>query len=163
MVLAAVGQMCSRASVSANLAAAVSIVQRASEAGAQLVELPEAADFVSEQSLVPSLLRPLDESEFVKGIQKAAQHYKVFIGVGVHEQLANDPKRCFNTHLLVNSSGEILSAYRKTHLFDVEIPGGATILESRTTAPGRSLEDPVDTPVGKGEHHFPSKACWPVC
>lgn len=141
-MLAAVAQICSRSSLSANLAASVSVIKRASALGARLVYLPEASDFIAEQSLVPKLLHALDESEYVQGILHAAKQHKVFVGVGVHE-LSPDG-RGLNTHLLISDSGEILSTYRKTHLFD--IPG--LIMESKTTKPGTELVPPVQTPVG---------------
>ncbi|KAJ9519854.1 hypothetical protein QJQ45_014577, partial [Haematococcus lacustris] len=52
--------------------------------------------------------------------------------------------RIFNTHCLVNPEGCLLAAYRKAawpqiHLFDVDVPNGPVLMESRTTAPGDKL------------------------
>ncbi|KAJ9520362.1 hypothetical protein QJQ45_030306 [Haematococcus lacustris] len=47
--------------------------------------------------------------------------------------------RIFNTHCLVNPEGCLLAAYRKIHLFDVDVPNGPVLMESRTTAPGDKL------------------------
>lgn len=78
--------------------------------------------------------------------------------MGIHEPSAdaatsnaddgNDP-RCFNTQLLIDGQGDILSRYRKSHLFDVDIKGGLTILESDTTAQGKDILAPSVSPLGK--------------
>ncbi|MBR2121665.1 MAG: amidohydrolase [Lachnospiraceae bacterium] len=52
--------------------------------------------------------------------------------------------RCYNTVLVINDAGDIVTAYRKTHLYDA--------FESRESdlfLPGDSLFDPVDTPFGR--------------
>lgn len=51
---------------------------------------------------------------------------------------------------MIFSAGEIVSVYRKGHLFDVELTGkGVSLKESVFTIPGPSLVPPVQTPVGK--------------
>ncbi|MEQ2242454.1 Nitrilase [Ilyodon furcidens] len=43
-----------------------------------------------------------------------------------------------------------MSVYRKSHLFDVELPEkGVSLKESAFTIPGASLVPPVQTPIGK--------------
>lgn len=82
----------------------------------------------------------------------------MWVSVGVHESPeANEPNRCFNTHLLVNAQGEICERYRKVsltslmqlHLYDVNLQDGPSILESRTTIPGTRLVPPVPSPMGR--------------
>ena len=34
-----------------------------------------------------------------------------------------EDKKIYNTHLLINSTGDLVETYSKAHLFDVEIPG----------------------------------------
>lgn len=47
-------------------------------------------------------------------------------------------------------TGDIVSVYRKSHLFDVELPErGVSLKESAFTIPGPSLVTPVQTPIGK--------------
>ena len=53
----------------------------------------------------------------------------------------------FNTHVLVDDSGAIHSSYRKIHLFDVDVPNGPTLHESKDTAPGDALVC-AKTPLG---------------
>lgn len=47
-------------------------------------------------------------------------------------------------------AGDIVSVYRKGHLFDVELTGkGVSLKESAFIIPGPSLVPPVQTPIGK--------------
>lgn len=47
-------------------------------------------------------------------------------------------------------TGDIVSVYRKSHLFDVELPEkGVSLKESAFIIPGPSLVSPVQTPIGK--------------
>lgn len=60
----------------------------------------------------------------------------------------------FGTHthadIVIISTGDIVSVYRKSHLFDVELPEkGVSLKESAFTIPGPSLVSPVQTPIGK--------------
>jgi predicted amidohydrolase len=50
-----------------------------------------------------------------------------------------DAKRTYNTAVVVDPAGAIVARYRKIHLFDVDIPGGATLRESDATAPGDAV------------------------
>lgn len=44
--------------------------------------------------------------------------------------------------------GELISKYRKTHLFDIDIPGKITYMESQTFSPGNQYSI-LDTEYGK--------------
>jgi predicted amidohydrolase len=49
---------------------------------------------------------------------------------------SEDPRRPFNTSVLFAPSGEIVASYRKIHLFNVDLPDGTKLEESRATTPG---------------------------
>lgn len=56
----------------------------------------------------------------------------------------------FNSHLLINSEGNICGQYNKTHLFDIELPAKKIKLkESDYIEKGSSITAPIDTPIGK--------------
>jgi predicted amidohydrolase len=59
-----------------------------------------------------------------------------------------DTARCYNTSVLFGPGGEQLASYRKMHLFDVDVPGGLTIRESDSIAPGEEVVV-ADTSLGK--------------
>lgn len=58
----------------------------------------------------------------------------------------------FGTHanIAIAPTGDIISVYRKSHLFDVELPEKhVSLKESAFTIPGPTLVSPVQTPIGK--------------
>ncbi|KAE8269006.1 hypothetical protein A4X09_0g3330 [Tilletia walkeri] len=154
MPLAAVAQLCSSGVIAENLAASRSIIQRAARAGAKAVFLPEATDFIAPSTSVAALTRSSENAAFVDGICAAAREAKAFVSVGIHEPIPlaagkeADSERCYNTQLLINDEGRILQKYRKMHLFDVDIKGGLSILESNSTAKGNIIDTPQNSPIG---------------
>jgi deaminated glutathione amidase len=76
-----------------------------------------------------------------------------FQGSFVVHELATDAEgnktgKTFNSHVIINSSGEIASLYRKLHLFDVETPE-MKFRESRYVEAGTGVVYPIQTPAGK--------------
>lgn len=71
---------------------------------------------------------------------------------GIHELATdadgNETGKIFNSHVIINSNGEIAGLYRKMHLFDVETPE-MKFRESKYVGPGTGAVYPVETPIGK--------------
>ncbi|EGO55852.1 hypothetical protein NEUTE1DRAFT_148269 [Neurospora tetrasperma FGSC 2508] len=151
MALVAVGQLTSTASMANNLRQCQILVKKAVQAGAKALFLPEATDYISssaEESL--SLVKPVQESEFVLGLQEEARRFKLPIHVGVHEPSSQtSSQRIKNTVLWINEQGEIAHRYQKIHLFDVDIQGGPVLKESQSVEPGMKIEPPFETAFGK--------------
>ncbi|GAA5922750.1 carbon-nitrogen hydrolase family protein [Sporobolomyces koalae] len=152
MPLAAVGQLCSNVSVSRNSKIACDLIRQAGAKGVQILFLPEATDFIAPADQVKHLSQSIDQpGGFVEIIRKQARDSNVWLNLGIHEKgpaEGEDSGRCYNTNLLIDDRGEIVSSYRKLHLFDVAITGGTHILESRTTIRGARPVPPAPTPVG---------------
>ncbi|KAH9455255.1 hypothetical protein Pst134EA_022729 [Puccinia striiformis f. sp. tritici] len=148
MVLCAVGQLCSRGNVIENLIRCRSIISRSAKAGAKMIFLPEASDYIVPASQSPSLAQSLDGSEFVKAIQSSAQENDCWVSVGVHEKSTEDPKRSYNTSLIISNQGIVQQAYRKLHLFDIDLGNSTSANESRYIIPGKKIEEPFPTPIG---------------
>ncbi|ORY13766.1 carbon-nitrogen hydrolase [Clohesyomyces aquaticus] len=149
MPLAAIGQICSTASMTHNLNQCISLVRKASSAGASALFLPEASDYIAPNPATTiSLCQPVSTSPFVLGLQKEARTHSLAINVGIHEP-TSDGKKVKNTLLWISSSGEILHRYQKLHLFDVEIENGPILKESNSVERGSRIEDPFDTKLGK--------------
>ncbi|KAA1092743.1 Carbon-nitrogen hydrolase [Puccinia graminis f. sp. tritici] len=148
MVLCAVGQLCSRGNVVENLIRCQSIISRSAKAGAKMIFLPEASDFIAPASQSPSLAQSLKDSQFVKAIQSSAQENNCWVSVGVHEKSAEDAKRCHNTSLIISSEGIVQQAYRKLHLFDIDLGNSTSANESKYIIPGDKIEKPLPTPIG---------------
>jgi len=57
-------------------------------------------------------------------------------------------KKTYNTHIIVNSDGNIVTSYQKIHLFDVNIVNQVTLRESNQTQAGDTMVS-CDTPIGR--------------
>ncbi|PKY05211.1 nitrilase-like protein [Aspergillus campestris IBT 28561] len=148
MVLAAVGQLCSTASASANLAQCQILVRKAVAAGAKALFLPEASDYIaSSPAESVSLARSAKDSEFVLGLQREAQQAQLHINVGIHEPAADGKVK--NTLVWINEKGVITQRYQKIHLFDVDIKDGPVLKESASVEKGMEILRPFETPVGR--------------
>lgn len=76
-----------------------------------------------------SLVRSVQQSEFVLGLRREAKNAKFSINVGIHEP-AQGGIKVKNTLIWIDEHGEIVQRYQKIHLFDVEIKDGPTLKES---------------------------------
>ncbi|KAI0484458.1 carbon-nitrogen hydrolase [Xylariaceae sp. FL0804] len=92
MAKAAIGQICSSNSVAHNLEQCAKLVARAAGAGAKILFLPEASDYIStsaQESL--ALARPIASSPFVAGLRDAARRHALPVHVGIHVPVAVRP------------------------------------------------------------------------
>ncbi|XP_031949155.1 deaminated glutathione amidase isoform X2 [Corvus moneduloides] len=148
----AVAQVTSTADKEHNWRQCAALVRQAAARGARAVFLPEGFDFIGDspqQSL--ALAEPLD-GDIVGRYRQLARECEVWLSLGGFHERGHDwdsTGRIYNCHLLLDSSGRLVAAYRKLHLFDAELPGGPALRESSFTNPGRELLPPIDTPVGK--------------
>ncbi|CCA73038.1 probable NIT2-nitrilase [Serendipita indica DSM 11827] len=150
----AVAQLCSTPSITHNIERCLRLIRRAAAANAKLVYLPEAADYIAPTNTVYDLAAQLPDHVFVQRIKMEARSSRIWVGVGVHERPEtplSSERRVFNTHLLIDDTGDIKGRYEKLHLFDVDLKGsgGSTFLESASTVPGRNMTPPVKTPAGQ--------------
>jgi len=138
MRLAAV-QMTSLDDVGANLRAAGSLLAEAAAAGAELVALPENFAYLRREGLPIPCAQGLD-GEIVGFLRDAARRHGLWLLGGSFPEVA-DEGRVFNTSLLLSPEGAIEAAYRKIHLFDVDLrpQGGSEFRESARIAPGQEV------------------------
>lgn len=50
-----------------------------------------------------------------------------------------DTKKYYNTSLVFSPAGKLIATHRKTHLFDIDIPGKITFKESDVLSPGNKV------------------------
>jgi predicted amidohydrolase len=118
----------------ANLAQARALLDRAAASGADFAVLPEYTDYLGPGDRAPKP-EPID-GEYAAFFADAAGDLGMWVAAGSFHESGPDPEHSFNTSLVFDRTGELAAAYRKIHLYDVEIPGRVSFRESRTIAPG---------------------------
>ncbi|XP_030329884.1 deaminated glutathione amidase [Strigops habroptila] len=150
--LVAVGQVTSTPDKEQNFAACAGLVREAAQRGACLVFLPEGFDYIgSNVAQTLSLAEGLDGA-LMRRYAELARDCGVWLSLGGFHERGQDwaaTQRIYNCHVLLDSAGHLVAAYRKTHLCDVELEGRVSMKESSFTNPGPEIVAPVSTPAGK--------------
>ncbi|KAK8781016.1 hypothetical protein V5799_017646 [Amblyomma americanum] len=121
--LIAVCQVTSSSDKAANFETCSGLIHKAQTRGAMMVFLPEAVDFIAEKKAQAyELAEPLD-GPIVTKYKELAKKLGVWLSLGsVHVKDPNEPSsRIYNTHVLINSTGDTVGTYSKVHLFDVDV------------------------------------------
>ena len=139
-------QMTSTEDVDANLATAARLVHKASEAGATLVVLPENFAFLgSDRDHRLAIAEPVQEragsiiGPILGAMSALARQAGVHLLLGGFPERSDHPGHIYNTAVLLAPDGAVKAAYRKIHLFDVDLAGGARFRESESVTPGRDV------------------------
>ena len=143
---AAAVQMTSTDDVEANLAQATRWIRRAASAGAQLVALPENFACLRAEGDRIDFRTDLD-GDLVARMGAEAKTAKIHLLLGSIPERIPRSRRIHNTSVLLGPNGKRLAVYRKMHLFDIDIAGGMTLIESKTVKPG---DRPVVVPTALG-------------
>ena len=133
--LAAAAQMTSTGDRARNLATALRLVEEAASLGARLVGLPENFAFMGRDEERIGGAETL-EGPTVSALREAARARRIHVLAGSIAEQVEAPGKTANTSVLIGDDGAVLAAYRKIHLFDVNIPDGARYAESETVLPG---------------------------
>lgn len=142
----AIAQLTSTLDKTQNLQKAVEYVGKAKAAGADFVIFPEmySAAATPKSGVRPSeVAEPLD-GPFVSRLAQAAREQGIYVVCGVYESIEGDQDRAYNTTVFFNRSGELIKAYRKTHLYDA-----FSYMESDYIAAGNTPYEIIETEFGK--------------
>lgn len=134
LVRAAVLQMNTTEDVAANVATALRLVDEAAARGARLLVLPEKFHYLGDVGGVAGVKEPLDGSLLARVGEAAARHEVYVVAGSIWEAVPGD-LRTYNTTVLLGPDGRPLAAYRKLHMFDVDV-GGQSYRESDTCLAG---------------------------
>jgi deaminated glutathione amidase len=147
-MLVAVCQLNARDDRGANLSVARGLLERAASAGAEFAILPEYVDYLGPGDGAPKP-EPID-GEFAEFFATAARELGIWVHAGSFHEIGPDDRRTYNTSLIFNPAGDLAAAYRKIHLYDVEIAGRVSYQESRSVAPGAEtvVADIAGVPTG---------------
>ncbi len=154
--VAAAVQLTSTSDEAANWEAAQELIERAAARGASLVATPENTTYLGPHEEKVRRAEPLD-GPAVGRFAALARRLGIHLLLGSFAERSDEPSRCYNTSVLLGPDGGVLAAYRKLHLFDVDVPGGVHFAESATCKPGElgGPDDPnhglvvAATPLGR--------------
>ncbi|XP_059805874.1 deaminated glutathione amidase isoform X2 [Hypanus sabinus] len=150
--LIGVGQMTASADKEHNFQQCQELVKIGAARGVHMLFLPEAFDYITPSTEETLHLAEGLDGELIERYRQLARESRLWLSLGgFHERGPHwdQDRRVYNTHLLLDDSGQTVGLYRKTHLFDVDLPGQVSLKESSFTIPGPQIELPVTTPIGK--------------
>jgi predicted amidohydrolase len=143
----ALAQTTSGENFSHNLSVAENLITQAVQGGADLLAFPEVFLYIGPSAGKLAVAETLD-GPTVRRFRAAARKHRMMILLGsIHERSEAETSRVYNTSVLIDRDGEIAAAYRKTKLFDVELPR-LRIKESATIIPGTEQAPVVSTDIG---------------
>ena len=139
-------QLATGPSKAQNIASARKRVLEASRAGAKLIVLPECFNSPYGCQYFPKYAETLlpsppskEQSTTFHELSAMAIEAKAYLVGGSIPEYETSSKKYFNTSLTFDPQGELLATHRKTHLFDIDIPGKITFKESEVLSPGNKV------------------------
>jgi predicted amidohydrolase len=131
-----------------NLDVAGSLVRDAANDGAELVVLPEKFNLLGRTERMEAGAEPLD-GPTMRWASALARELGIWLVAGSIVERVEGEDKLRNTSALLSPDGTIVAAYRKIHMFDVDV-GGISYRESDSEAPGDEivLADAGGLPVG---------------
>ncbi|KAI9040142.1 carbon-nitrogen hydrolase family protein [Aspergillus affinis] len=139
-------QLASGADKAVNLAHARRKVLEAAQAGAKLIVLPECFNSPYGTQYFPKYAETLipsppskEQSPSYHALSSIAAEAKAYLVGGSIPELEPTTNKFYNTALVFSPTGALIGTHRKTHLFDIDIPGKITFKESEVLSPGSQL------------------------
>ncbi len=122
--------------MAANIAASSDLVRAAHAEGAELIALPECVSMMEMgRANIIRAAAPEDSHPALLAYRTLAAELGVWLLAG-SLSVATFEDRVANRLFLLDSSGGIVAAYDKIHMFDVDLAGGESYRESTTYRPG---------------------------
>src|SRR5580704_4240562 len=122
----------------ANLERAERLVRVGAARGANLVALPEVFNWRGKRNEQAAAAETLDGQSPML-ISRLARELRIHIVAGSITEQIDGESRCYNTSALFGPDGGRIAAYRKIHLFDVDLPGRVTVRESDARLAGADV------------------------
>lgn len=128
-----------------NLETCASFLDQAAAQGANLVVLPEiwngpyaVSAFGDYAEVLPEpQAASCPDSPSAEMVRLKALEHNLWIVGGSIPETVND--KLYNTCLVFDPTGTVVAKHRKVHLFDIDVPGGITFLESETLSGGSTV------------------------
>jgi predicted amidohydrolase len=155
---ASAAQVTATTDLAGNLATCQRLAQEAADAGSDLLVIPECFAYIGKQLAdriaVAETIDAARPGPILAAVFDLATRHKMWVVAGgMPEIIAEDDGKdhagkVWNTCVAVSPDGELAATYRKIHLFDLDIPGKASYLESDSTGAGRQVVT-VETPLAR--------------
>lgn len=133
--LAAAVQFCAAANKDGNFATATRLARQAADRGAALIVLPEVFSWRGAREDERCAAEPIPGPTTDRLAALAADLRVYLVGGSLLEAVPGQHK-VYNTCPVFDPHGALLAAYRKMHLFDVDIPDQVAVRESATRLRG---------------------------
>ena len=128
-------QMSSGKDYEVNVERAAALVRRAAGEGAAFVALPENFAAMTSDSALVERVEPIDGPLFAWGCD-LARSLGIDLLLGSIPEESERPNKRRNTSVLIDREGRLVAAYRKIHLFDIDLDE-LRLRESEAVDPGR--------------------------
>ncbi len=159
---AAVLQYTARGTQDETLPIVEALVTGAAKAGAEIICLPECANFLAANK--HSLRKHAEDeadSRSLALLTNLARKHHIIVSAG-SLMMAADPNnlednRAANRSFLITQDGEIAARYDKIHMFDADVGDGKSYRESDHFRPGTNMVD-----VQTSKAHFGLSICYDV-
>lgn len=142
-------QLASGADKTKNLAHARDKIREAAKAGAQVIVLPECFNSPYGCQYFPEYAECVEPSPPTQEqapswhmLSSAAKETGTYVlGASIPElsTAENGEKKYYNTAFAFDPQGHLLASHRKTHLFDIDIPGKIRFIESDVLSAGNQV------------------------
>lgn len=130
-----------------NIAKAVELIERAAAGQATFIALPELFTCLGDPQCIVEQAEPIP-GPTSRMLGELAARLEVTLLAGSMAESSGPSGKVHNTSLLFGPDGRQLSAYRKIHLFDIDIPGKVSFRESDFMLAGKETRV-TDTALGK--------------
>ena len=128
-----------------NIKKAEKMIKKAVDKKAKLIILPEMFNCPYQTDLFP-VYAEKEKGYTYQQLSRIAKENDIYlVGGSIPERVGN---RVYNTSYIFNNRGEKIGKHRKIHLFDIDIKGGQTFIESETLNNGNDINI-INTPFAK--------------
>ena len=159
---AAVLQYTARGTQQATLPIVEALIGAAASAGADIVCLPECANFLAaNKTALKKQVEDEANSPTLDLLSSLAKKHRIIVSAGslmmANTASAETDTRVANRSFLINEHGAIIARYDKIHMFDADVGDGKSYRESDHFRPGQQM---VDIQTSRG--HFGLSICYDV-
>jgi len=115
---------------------AIALIREAARAGAQYVQTPEMTNILQpERPKFFEAIRSEDQDTSIPLFQAEAMQLGIWLHIG-SLAIRIGERQAANRGYVISPDGEVVAAYDKIHMFDVDLPNGQTYRESAAYVPG---------------------------